>query len=71
MQSNIDGIMDDLNEFPDSWVKLYNDDSVSVNIQGYRVGIEPEFESAICCQTIQWWDKKSNTQDLLNLLWVI
>jgi len=24
MQSNIDCIMDDLNEFPDSWVELYN-----------------------------------------------
>lgn len=24
MQSNIDLIMDDLNEFPDSWVELYN-----------------------------------------------
>lgn len=46
MQSNIDGIMDDLNEFPDSWVELYNEDSVPVNIQGYRVGLEHEFESA-------------------------
>ena len=26
MQSNIDCIMDDLNEFPDSWVELYNMD---------------------------------------------
>ena len=24
MQSNIDCIMDDLKEFPDSWVELYN-----------------------------------------------
>ena len=24
MQSNIDCVMDDINEFPDSWVELYN-----------------------------------------------
>lgn len=46
MQSNVNGIMDDLNEFPDSWIELYNEDSVPVNIQGYRVGLEHEFESA-------------------------
>ena len=32
MQSNIDGIMDDLNEFPDSWVELYNSGDAPVNL---------------------------------------
>lgn len=38
MQSNIDCIMDDLNEFPDSWVELYNAGSTSVNLSGYKLG---------------------------------
>lgn len=46
MQSNIDGIMDDLNEFPDSWVELYNDDSIPVNLQGYRISVKNKFDSA-------------------------
>lgn len=39
MQSNIDGIMDDLREFPDSWVEVYNPDSVAVNLKDYKIGI--------------------------------
>lgn len=39
MQSNIDCIMDDLNEFPDSWVELYNAGESSVNLQNYKLGI--------------------------------
>lgn len=38
MQSNIDCIMDDINEFPDSWVELYNTSSQSVNLSNYKVG---------------------------------
>ena len=38
MQSNIDGIMDDLREFPDSWVEVYNPDSVAVNLKDYQIG---------------------------------
>lgn len=38
MQSNIDCIMDDLNEFPDSWVELYNAGSSSVNLADYSLG---------------------------------
>ena len=37
MQSNIDCIMDDLNEFPDSWVELYNSSSSPVKMQDYRI----------------------------------
>lgn len=40
MQSNIDCIMDDLNEFPDSWVELYNDGTSPVNLSGYALGDE-------------------------------
>lgn len=39
MQSNIDCIMDDINEFPDSWVELYNAGSVSVDLGEYSLGI--------------------------------
>ena len=38
MQSNIDCIMDDLNDFPDSWVELYNQDTVAVNLGDYKLG---------------------------------
>ncbi len=39
MQSNIDCIMDDLNEFPDSWVELYNPGEGVANLQDYRIGL--------------------------------
>lgn len=38
MQSNIDGIMDDFNEFPDSWVELYNSGDAPVNLADYKIG---------------------------------
>ena len=37
MQSNIDGIRDDLNQFPDSWVELYNDSDSLENIQNWYI----------------------------------
>lgn len=46
MQSNIDCIMDDLNEFPDSWVELYNAGSTDVNLQYYSLGITDKSEEA-------------------------
>ena len=39
MQSNIDCIMDDMNEFPDSWVELYNNSSQSVNLSNFKIGL--------------------------------
>ena len=39
MQSNIDCIMDDLNDFPDSWVELYNAGSTAVNLSQYKIGV--------------------------------
>ena len=38
MQSNIDCIMDDINEFPDSWVELYNTGTSAVNLSQYKIG---------------------------------
>ncbi len=46
MQSNIDCIMDDMNEFPDSWVELYNAGSVTVNLSSYSIGDKAEPEKA-------------------------
>ena len=40
MQSNIDCIMDDLNEFPDSWVELYNSGTEAVNLKDYKLGVK-------------------------------
>ena len=37
MQSNIDCVMDDLNEFPDSWVELYNSGTTSENLNQYAI----------------------------------
>ena len=39
MQSNIDCVMDDINEFPDSWVELYNAGTVAVNLSQYKLGV--------------------------------
>lgn len=39
MQSNIDCIMDDIHEFPDSWVELYNPTSSAVDLGQYSIGI--------------------------------
>lgn len=37
MQSNVDNLVDDLQDFPDSWVELYNDSGESVNIQNWSI----------------------------------
>lgn len=39
MQSNIDCIMDDLNEFPDSWVELYNSGNQEIQLDRYSLGL--------------------------------
>ena len=39
MQSNIDCWMDDLNDFPDSWVELYNPSSASIDLSNYSLGV--------------------------------
>ncbi len=42
MQSNIDYIMDDLNDFPDSWVELYNPTDAAVNLHDYQLGTKDD-----------------------------
>lgn len=46
MQSNIDCIMDDLNQFPDSWVELYNAGTQSVNLNQYLIGTKADGSDA-------------------------
>ena len=46
MQSNIDCIMDDLNEFPDSWVELYNSGTEAVNLKDYKLGVKDNANKA-------------------------
>lgn len=46
MQSNIDCVMDDRNEFPDSWVELYNTGDAAVNLNRYRIGITDDVDAA-------------------------
>ena len=38
MQSNIDCVMDDIKEYPDSWVELYNPSDADINLRNYRIG---------------------------------
>lgn len=40
MQSNVNGIMDDLNDFPDSWVELYNSGATPVDVAGYGLSVK-------------------------------
>ena len=46
MQSNIDCIMDDINEFPDSWVELYNTGTSAENLSQYSIGLENDANAA-------------------------
>ena len=46
MQSNIDCIMDDLTDFPDSWVELYNPTDATINLGDYKIGIKKKVEKA-------------------------
>ena len=46
MQSNVDCIMDDLNDFPDSWVELYNSGSTPVNLRRYKLGLTNDANAA-------------------------
>lgn len=39
LQSNVDCLMDDRNEYPDSWVELCNTSSQSVNLRDYAIGL--------------------------------
>ena len=46
MQSNIDCIMDDFNEFPDSWVELYNPGPDAESLADYSLGTKDKAKKA-------------------------
>lgn len=46
MQSNIDCIMDDTNEYPDSWVELYNSGTTTENLNAYKIGMSSDISEA-------------------------
>lgn len=46
MQSNIDCTMDDINEFPDSWVELYNPTTKAIMLNDYAIGLTDDPEEA-------------------------
>ena len=37
MQSNVECTMDDIHEFPDSWVELYNPTDAAINLKDYKI----------------------------------
>lgn len=46
MQSNVDCVMDDLNEYPDSWVELHNTGKASVQLSRFRLGLTDDATAA-------------------------
>ena len=46
MQSNVECIMDDIHEFPDSWVELYNNSDQSVNLKDYQISNKNKVKNA-------------------------
>jgi len=46
MQSNVECIMDDIKEFPDSWVELYNTGTDEVNLGDYKLGTKDKANKA-------------------------
>ena len=46
MQSNVETIMDDIKEFPDSWVELYNPTDAAINLKDYKIGTKNKASKA-------------------------
>ena len=46
MQSNVECIMDDIHEFPDSWVELYNAGDADVNLKDYQISNKNKVKKA-------------------------
>ena len=53
MQSNIDCIMDDLKEFPDSWVELYNNSDKTIVLKDYQIGTNADNAWQLPCITVE------------------
>lgn len=43
MQSNIDVLVDDLQDFPDSWIEFYNESDEPINMQGWYISTSSNF----------------------------
>ncbi len=46
MQSNVECVRDDLNEFPDSWVELYNPTGDPISLGSYKIGTKNKADKA-------------------------
>ena len=46
MQSNVETFMDDIKEFPDSWVELYNPTDETINLKDYKISIKDKEKKA-------------------------
>lgn len=46
MQSNVECVRDDIHEFPDSWVELYNSGSTTFNLKDYKIGTKADASKA-------------------------
>ena len=46
MQSNVETIMDDIHEFPDSWVELYNPTDAAINLKDYQISNKNKVKKA-------------------------
>ena len=46
MQSNVDCVMDDMDDFPDSWVELYNTGDKAVDLSEWRLGVNGNADEA-------------------------
>lgn len=57
MQSNVDVVWDgETQEFPDSWVELYNNSPVPVSLSGYKIGTRIDGY----CHPVRAWQLPAN-----------